>query len=53
MVGRVRHRTHVHERINLYAADLVLAPVDGAWKLTGFTLHDVERATDLGFEGGE
>lgn len=53
VVGRVRHRTHVHERINLYAAELTLEPVDGAWKLTGFTLQGVDRATDLGFEGGE
>lgn len=53
VVGRVEHRTHVHERINLYAADLVLAPVEGGWKLTGFTIRDIQRASDLGFEGGE
>lgn len=53
VVGQVAHRTHRHERINLYAADLVLQPVEGRWKLTGFTITDVDRATDLGFEGGE
>ncbi len=53
VVGEVAHRTHTHERINLYAADLLLRPVEGQWKLTGFTVTDIERATDLGFEGGE
>lgn len=53
VVGQVTHRTHRHERINLYAADLVLEPAEGQWKLTGFTITDIERATDLGFEGGE
>lgn len=53
VVGQVTHRTHRHERINLYAADLVVQPVEGQWKLTGFTITDIDRATDLGFEGGE
>ena len=53
VVGEVTHRTHTHERINLYAADLVLQPVEGQWKLTGFVITDIERATELGFEGGE
>lgn len=53
VVGRVNHRAHVHERINLYAADLTLAPVDGRWKLTAFNLIEIERADELGFEGGE
>ena len=53
VVGRVRHGEHAHERINLYAADLILAPVGGRWKLTSFALEDVDRANDLVFQGGE
>lgn len=53
VVGRVTHRTHVHERINLYAADLTLTPVEGRWMLSSFALEDVDRADDMVFEGGE
>lgn len=53
VVGRIRHAAHVHERINLYAADLDLALVEGRWKLAAFTLNDIDRAEDFTFEGGE
>ena len=53
VVGRVRHAEHAHERINLYAADLTLAPVEGRWMLTSLALKDVDRADDLVFQGGE
>jgi len=53
VIGRLRHIAHIHERINLYSADLTLAPVDGVWKLTGFTLTNTLRAADMEFEGGE
>ena len=53
VVGRVRHATHVHERINLYTADLTLASVEGRWMLTDFALTDINRADDFSFEGGE
>lgn len=53
VVGLVRHPNHVHERINLYAGALTLAPMEGHWKLTGFRLEEAVRATDLDFRGGE
>jgi len=53
VVGKLRHVSHIHERINLYSADLALAPIDGLWKLTRFTLTNTLRDTDLNFEGGE
>jgi hypothetical protein len=53
VVGRIRHQSHVHERINLYAADLTLDNRDGRWKLTGFRLTEATRAEDMAFEGGE
>ena len=53
VVGRLRHIAHIHERINLYSADLTLAPDDGQWKLTAFTLTNTQRTDDLDFEGGE
>jgi hypothetical protein len=53
VIGRLRHIAHIHERINLYSADLTLTPLDGVWKLTRFTLTNTLRDTDLNFEGGE
>jgi hypothetical protein len=43
VLGTVGHAEHLHVRGNAYAADLVLSPVDDAWRLTGFTLTDVDR----------
>lgn len=43
VTGTVGHWGHLHDRINRYAADLAIAPVDGVWKLAGFELLDVER----------
>lgn len=47
VVGTVGHATHLHVRGNTYSADLVVEPVDGAWRMTGFDLTDVDR-TDAG-----
>lgn len=44
VVGTVGHTTHLHVRGNIYAANLTVAPVDGAWRITGFDLTDVDRA---------
>ncbi len=43
VTGTVGHWGHLHDRVNRYAADLAIAPVDGVWKLAGFALRDVER----------
>lgn len=53
VVGRVSHTSHVHERINLYAADLTMTDGDGGWKLSDFALKGNTRADDLTFTGGE
>jgi hypothetical protein len=53
VVGRIRHQAHVHERINLYAANLTIVDLDGRWKLTAFRLTEAERADAMAFEGGE
>ncbi|MGR3490969.1 MAG: hypothetical protein ACU0DW_02835 [Shimia sp.] len=47
VLGTVGHAEHLHVRGNAYAADLTLEPVDEAWRLTAFTLTDVDR-TDAG-----
>lgn len=47
VLGTVGHAEHMHVRGNVYSAALVLEPVEGAWKLTGFELKDVDR-TDAG-----
>lgn len=44
VVGTVGHATHMHVRGNIYSADLTVAPVDGAWRITGFELKDVDRS---------
>lgn len=44
VVGTVGHAEHMHVRGNTYAAVLTIAPVDGAWRLTGFDLTDVDRS---------
>lgn len=43
VLGTVGHAEHLHVRGNAYAADLTLEPVEGAWRLTGFALTDVDR----------
>lgn len=43
VVGSFGHWGHVHERANRYEADLVLTPVEGTWRITGFALHDMVR----------
>lgn len=47
VLGTVGHAEHMHVRGNVYSAALTLEPVDGAWRLTGFDLRDVDR-TDAG-----
>lgn len=47
VLGTVGHAEHMHVRGNAYSAGLVLEPVDGVWRLTGFELRDVDR-TDAG-----
>lgn len=47
VVGTVGHATHIHVRGNIYAAVLIVEPVDGVWRITEFTLTDVDR-TDAG-----
>jgi hypothetical protein len=43
VIGTVGHAEHLHVRGNTYSADLTVAPVNGAWKITGFELLDVNR----------
>lgn len=45
VIGTVGHSEHIHVRGNTYSANLTIAPVDGAWKITGFELTDVDRQT--------
>jgi hypothetical protein len=43
VIGTVGHAEHMHVRGNTYRADLTVAPVEGAWRITEFTLLDVSR----------
>ncbi|MEM1302001.1 MAG: hypothetical protein AAGH17_05405 [Pseudomonadota bacterium] len=43
VIGTVGHAEHLHVRGNTYSADLMVAPVEGAWRITDFTLLDVDR----------
>jgi len=43
VIGTVGHDAHRHVRGNAYSATLSVSPVDGAWRLTGFDLRDVDR----------
>lgn len=43
VIGTVGHAEHLHVRGNTYSADLRVAPVDGAWRITDFELLDVNR----------
>jgi len=45
VIGTVGHSEHVHVRGNTYRAELSIAPVDGAWRITDFDLLDVNRDT--------
>ncbi|WP_298838365.1 hypothetical protein [uncultured Roseobacter sp.] len=45
VIGTVGHSEHLHVRGNTYSADLIVAPVAGAWRITGFELLDVNRDT--------
>lgn len=44
VVGTVGHDEHLHVRGNTYSAELRLAPMDGAWRITTFELTDVDRS---------
>lgn len=41
--GSVRHSNHIHFRCNTYKAELIIAPMDNYWKLTGVQLLDEKR----------
>jgi len=41
--GSVGHWGHLHQRRNLYQAELDIRPVDGAWKLVGMEILSEER----------
>ena len=43
VIGSVGHAEHLHVRGNTYCADLTVAPVDGACKISDFALLDVNR----------
>ncbi|WP_299690003.1 hypothetical protein [uncultured Tateyamaria sp.] len=43
VIGTVGHAEHLHVRGNTYSADLSVAPVDGAWRIIGFDLLEVNR----------
>ena len=43
VIGTVGHAEHLHVRGNTYSADLTVSPIDGAWRITDFTLLDVNR----------
>ncbi|MEM1366127.1 MAG: hypothetical protein AAGH82_10310 [Pseudomonadota bacterium] len=43
VIGTVGHAEHMHVRGNTYSADLSVAPVDGAWRITDFELLEVNR----------
>lgn len=43
VIGTVGHAEHLHVRGNTYSADLTVAPVGDAWKITAFELLDVNR----------
>jgi hypothetical protein len=45
VIGTVGHSEHLHVRGNTYRANLTIAPVEGAWKITDFELTDVDRKT--------
>lgn len=44
VIGIVGHQEHQHVRGNTYRAALTIEPVEGAWRITGFDLLDVDRS---------
>ena len=45
VIGTVGHAEHLHVRGNTYSANLSVAPVAGAWRITEFDLLSVDRDT--------
>lgn len=45
VIGTVGHSEHLHVRGNTYRANVTVAPVGGAWKITDFELTDIDRGT--------
>lgn len=45
VIGTVGHSEHLHVRGNTYRANVTIAPVGGAWKITDFELTDMDRGT--------
>lgn len=43
VIGTVGHAEHLHVRGNTYSADLLISPIDGAWRITDFELLEVNR----------
>jgi hypothetical protein len=43
VAASVGHWGHIHQRRNRYVADLMVAPVDGVWKVTGLELLEEEQ----------
>lgn len=43
VTGSVGHWGHIHQRQNRYRADLVVAPIDGAWKITALEILEESR----------
>lgn len=43
VIGTVGHAEHLHVRGNTYSADLLVSPIDGAWRISGFDLREVNR----------
>ncbi|MEO1638498.1 MAG: hypothetical protein AAFU41_04550 [Pseudomonadota bacterium] len=43
VIGTVGHAEHLHVRGNTYSADLTIAPIEGAWRITDFELLEVSR----------
>ena len=43
VLGLVGHEQHRHLRGNAYAADLAFDRAGGTWRITGFTLREVDR----------
>ena len=41
--GTVSHWGHVHTRQNRYRAEVLVEPIEGAWKITGLELLEEER----------
>ncbi len=43
IVGTVGHWGHVHQRSNLYEANLTISTANGVWKITDFEVLEQER----------